>query len=455
MDNTPPALDPKKVYMLSNGSTTAQPLQTISGTVDDVSPTTVTVAVNGTVQAQAPVNDGIFSLPATLALGSNAVVVTATDAAGNVSDPIQRAITYDPLAASIVAAIPNNAVVVGNAQPQYVFTFTAPVGYTATVTVNGTYAGVTKADPAGNGPRRRHRRHHVLRQRHRLRQAVGPHVGKADPAAGVTDATWTATVNNLLPGLNIIEITATDVTDAAKKSSIVKTITYSIGQPSSAVTKPPQDITTAKMSYTVIGKATPGASIAALVNGAATPVSVTSAGDFALTVTFGDVGIYEVAVSATDSNGVTSYSYRTLIYDKGVPTITYNRNMKRYMATNGILYAKDSSGNFVTTGISGSGTATLDISNYNGASPLNVFALSSGGNSSRDGDLSPATQRKGYVDISDALKALQFSLGKLQPSDEDLLYGDLTMINGKSVPDGKIKLDDVITILHKAVDSEQ
>ena len=93
----------------------------------------------------------------------------------------------------------------------------------------------------------------------------------------------------------------------------------------------------------------------------------------------------------------------------------------------------------------------LDVTNYQGADALNVFALSAGGESTRNGDLSPAGNKKGYVDITDVLKALRLSSGQEVATDDDLLSADLAITNGKPVLDGKIGNDDVITILHYAV----
>lgn len=418
MDNAAPTLDARKIFMIADGSTTQTPVQTITGVLFDASPTTVTVTVNGQAQAQVPVNDGVYCLAITLALGKNVVAITATDVAGNASLPVQRTITYDPQAAAIVVNVPNNAAVTGSS---YTFSFTTPAGVTPTVTVNGLPATVTAVDAAS--------------------------------ATASGRLSWTATADSFVNGLNLIEISTVDAVDASKKSFTAKIVTYNPGLPSIAVTAPAQDATTAKKTVILSGKATAGAAVSALVNGQAVPVNVTDAGDFSLAVTFGDPGRYLVVVSATDADGNTSYGYRSLIYDTSVPTITFNKGARKYSATNGILYAKDKDGNFVTDGVVGSGTATLDVSNYNGSSVLNVFALSAGGNSSRNGDLSQV--KKGYVDISDALKALQFSIGMLQPTDEDLLYGDISTLNGKPVLDGKIRLDDVITILHKAVDGAQ
>ena len=411
------------VYALTDGSTSQTPVQSISGTVTDASATVVTAVVNGSVQAQVPVNNGLYSLPVILALGKNDIIITAKDIAGNISIPDRRALTYDPTVAEITVAIPGDAVVnppaAGTSEPQYTFTFITPAGFTVTVTINGIQVTVTS------------------------QKNLAKSVLAAVPAS--TDITWTVATNNLLSGLNQIEIKAADVTDPVKVSTVAKSITYSSEMPSVGITTPSETITTTAKNYTLVGTSTPGVSITALVNGSPTPVSMTNSGNFAVTVAFTAVGSYAVEVSATDANGNTSASNRTLVYDDKVPTIEINKSAKTYKAKfGGILYAKDSSGKIVP--VPGSGSGTLDLSGYD-ASSLNIYALGAGGGSSRDGDIN----RDGSVDISDALKVLQFSLGAAQASDEDKLYSDVTMTNGKQTPDGRIRLDDVITILHKAV----
>ena len=417
MDDVAPVLESGKVFMMSNGKTTLQPVQTITGTVKDASPCTVTVSVNGIIQATAPVNDGLFSLPATLSLGLNTLSIVATDVAGNVSLPLKRTVTYEPKSARLVVNIPNNTVVVSGSDPQYSFTFSAPAGYTATVNANN--APATKLVAAA-----------------------------ADQSGRVV---WTATVNSLVAGINLVEVSIVNAAEPAKVSTIARTVIYTTASPFIAITSPPQDITTAKKSVIVIGKSTAGSVVTALVNGELTQVGVNDNGDFSLIVNFTTAGRYEIAVTATDSNGISSNSYRTLIYDNVVPKVSFNKSTHKYTAENGILYATDKDGNFVTTGVDGSGTTVLDVTNYQGADALNVFALSAGGESTRNGDLSPAGNKKGYVDITDVLKALRLSSGQEVATDDDLLSADLAITNGKPVLDGKIGNDDVITILHYAV----
>ena len=463
LDNTLPLLT---VYTLSDGSTTQSPVQSISGTVTDASATTVSVKINNDEPIKVPVNDGVYSLPITLALGANSVNVTATDAVGNISIPNQRTLTYEPQIPVITVEIPSGAVIappppaaVGSAPAvQYSFLTTAPAGFKPIFWINGVLipeSDIVLADAP-------------------VTKLVAKTVAAA-AAAG--DVIWKVLVKTgLAAGLNNIEVKATapdpanptDPTKVIVTETVAKTVNFSSELPAIAVTTPAQDITTASKTFTLIGTATPGTSVTALVNGIATQVNLATSGAFSLSVDFPAAGSYAATVSATDSNGNTSSSYRTLVYDPSVPSIAYDKVAKKYTASSGILYAKDINGNFISTGISGSGTRNLDVSGYTGT-PLNVFALSAGGNSSRDGDIAcvvntagactknsdGTTKRKGYVDITDAMLALKFSLGTSTYTDENLLYGDVATTNGKPILDGKIRLDDVTSILYKAIGLNQ
>jgi chitinase len=54
----------------------------------------------------------------------------------------------------------------------------------------------------------------------------------------------------------------------------------------------------------------------------------------------------------------------------------------------------------------------------------------------------------GQTDVGDALLALQTSVGKVKPASNQKLRGDVApIINGKSVPDGKVDINDAIAIL--------
>ena len=58
----------------------------------------------------------------------------------------------------------------------------------------------------------------------------------------------------------------------------------------------------------------------------------------------------------------------------------------------------------------------------------------------------------GIVDIGDALLALKFAVGQLQPTLPELARGDVApLVNGISIGDGKIDIEDAVLILRKAV----
>ena len=57
------------------------------------------------------------------------------------------------------------------------------------------------------------------------------------------------------------------------------------------------------------------------------------------------------------------------------------------------------------------------------------------------------------IDISDALKALQTTIGLYSPTLEEIVRGDVApLVNGKPVPDGKIDLADTLVILQRSLE---
>lgn len=81
VDTVPPILNvtnPTDEFITNNASLVVQ------GTTNDATstPVTITIKLNGTDQGAVSVTDGAFSKSITLAEGSNTIVVTATDAAG-------------------------------------------------------------------------------------------------------------------------------------------------------------------------------------------------------------------------------------------------------------------------------------------------------------------------------------------------------------------------------------
>jgi hypothetical protein len=410
LDNTPPSLT---AYLLPNGAVTSTPVQSISGTVADNSAASVTVTVNGT-SLTTPVVNGLFSLAVPLGYGANNITITAVDGAGNSSTPVARTITYDPQAPVATVTTPNGTV---SGTSSFTLSGTAPAG--STVTVNSVPVTVSATAAA--------------------------------KTATMSGTTWTAPVT-LLSGMNYFEVKVTDP-QSGKTSSIAETVSLIPGVPAIAVTKPLQDIATAKSTLAIAGMAAMGSSISATVNGAEVPVTIDNGGAFALTpLNLSIPGNYTVSVSATDSQGNTSTTTRTVVYDPTVPVITVvSANPPHVTATGGVLVSKDKNGPVGSVVVSGD-VASLDLSGVSyDPSSLNIYAITPAGTSSRDGDVNG----DGKVDIADALQALQMSLGIIQPSFQQMLHGDVgPLANHVPVPDGMIRIDDAIVILKKAVGIE-
>lgn len=115
VDTAPPILN---VTAPTNGFITNNATLVVQGTTNDVtsSPVTITVKRNGTDQGPVTVTAGAFSKTITLVEGANTIVVTATDAAGQVttvtingtldtSVPLVTAVTITPNPADAGATV--------------------------------------------------------------------------------------------------------------------------------------------------------------------------------------------------------------------------------------------------------------------------------------------------------------------------------------------------------------
>lgn len=103
VDTVPPVLN---LSAPTQNLITAKAALTVEGTTNDAtsSPVTVTVTLNGADQGTVTVSaDGSFSKALTLAEGSNAIVVKATDKAGQETS-VSRSVTLDTSVPKIVAA---------------------------------------------------------------------------------------------------------------------------------------------------------------------------------------------------------------------------------------------------------------------------------------------------------------------------------------------------------------
>lgn len=103
IDTVPPTLN---ITSPAEGLVTAAAALTVAGTTNDAtsSPVTITIKLNGTDQGAVTVGtNGSFSKSVTLKEGSNTIVITATDAAGQTAS-VTRTVKLDTSTPSITAA---------------------------------------------------------------------------------------------------------------------------------------------------------------------------------------------------------------------------------------------------------------------------------------------------------------------------------------------------------------
>jgi hypothetical protein len=391
--------------MPQNGSTTNTPIQTISGSVTDISATKVTISVNDVPLLPAvPVNNGQFNTAIVLTGGANKITITATDDAGLSSLTQTSNVIYNPLATDVKLTTPDGAV---SGIASYTVTGTAPSG--STVTVNGL-------------------------------------------PATLAGTLWSVVIP-LQAGVNPVVITAT--APGGVETKLTSSVTYAPGQPTLAVTSPPADSATANAVSVISGQTDKGTSITASLDGVTLPVTVALDGSFTVVLpTFANPGTdkfktYTVEITAIDGNGKISTVTRSLVYNPTPPALTVvdsTPSSIKVSSTNGVVIARDKTG-IIPAATNGS--AALDLSGVTyDAATLNIQVKTVTGLSSRNGDING----DGKVDIADALLAIRISLGAASASFEQLLRGDVgPLVNHKPVPDNKIGLDDAIMILQKSV----
>jgi len=270
IDTTPPVL---AISTLRNGAYTNNEILNIAGTVrDDTEVRGITI--NGT---SVPFNgDGSFSHALLLKPGSNAISVSATDAAGNLVAET-RTVTLDQTAPVLAVSAPADNSKTGT----YLLDIKGTLDKTSTVTV---------------------------RRKDMLQNAL------------MDNGTFTATIH-LEPGYNTLEITATDL--AGNQSSLKRTVLYDDQRPSLAIIEPTQDIRTNRNSLIIKGTANDphtavGVSITKDSELFAPPVID---GTFEQAVTFTEEKTYTVTVSATNEVGTSTTVQRNVIFDITPPAL--------------------------------------------------------------------------------------------------------------------------------------
>ncbi len=275
VDTTPPSAP--VVLTPAEGTVTSDATPTYTGTAEPNSTVTIIVDGNpvGTTTADAGGN-WTFDQPTDLPEGSHTVSATATDDAGNVSQPSNtNTFTVDTTApAAPVVLTPADGSVTSDATPTY--SGTAEPGSTVTIIVDGTPVGTTTADAGGN---------------------------------------WTFDQPTDLPeGSHTVSATATDDAGNTSLPSNTNTFTVDTTAPAAPVVLTPADgSVTSDATPTYSGTAEPGSTVTIIVDG--TPVGTTTA-DAGGNWTFDQPtdlpeGSHTVSATATDDAGNTSLPSNT------------------------------------------------------------------------------------------------------------------------------------------------
>jgi len=264
-DSTGPTLI---VSTLANGSITNNATLNISGTVSDSESGVKSVAVNGN---PITITSGGFAIAIAMTDGANTITAIATDNSYN-STIDRRTITLDRTAPGLTINLPVDnsltdkaSVEVTGGLDDATATITAKINNTSAicVTMNGNNFSVTL---------------------------------------------------NLEPGLNTIEISASDL--AGNSSSAKRTITSDTSVPALAVTLPAQDISTTESSVTIIGNVTENvtsATVSITVDGQTFTPTVATNGSFSQNITLATDKTFAVIVTATDQAGNKATVQRNII----------------------------------------------------------------------------------------------------------------------------------------------
>ena len=263
------------VSTLPDGSLTAGGTLNITGQAAGVNGIKA-VIINGAPVALDLTNG--FSIAYSLTEGNNTITMTAVDNAG-LETTDTRSVTLDTTAPVIAIASPadNSAL------------------SATSVTVTGTL------DRPGT---------------------VQASVGAGEPQAAVMDGTGFSVTLALAPGLNAIQITASDL--AGNSASVNRSVVSDTAAPSLAVTAPGQDIssdlTTLLLEGSVSDSITTVSVTVAMDGRTFTPVLTN--GSFQQQLDFPTAKQYAIAVTATDLAGNSVTTHRNVIR-RGIPEITW------------------------------------------------------------------------------------------------------------------------------------
>ncbi|MDU0459022.1 MAG: hypothetical protein RW306_09865 [Geobacteraceae bacterium] len=397
--------------LLNDGSTTANQVLGVSGTVTDQSPAVLTI--NGNPVALV---NGQFNTAITLNYGPNNVTITAVDPLGNATS-IVRTINFDPALQTIAIQSP----------------------------MDGSFTNVQDLEVVVSAP-----------------DATSVEVNGVPALPGPVVGQWTAKVK-LAAGLNTILVDALDVYNRTVQDK--RTVFYDGVAPVVTIMTPSQDVATKVPGLTVKGLISDNAeikSISATVNNVDVQISLVN-NEYTLFAEFQQEGVYSIAVTVTDIANNKSTALRTIIYDVTAPVITIDPvlvaapvKLEGTVEAGATVVVTDATGASAPVVMNGDRwSADLSGAVYEYAS-LSITATDAAGNSSAksiavpvpDGDV----DGDNLVTIRDALKVIKLVVSGAQPSANDLLHGDVgPLLNGKRNPNGTLDLVDGILLLRKAL----
>ncbi|HKN67441.1 MAG TPA: Ig-like domain-containing protein [Gemmatimonadaceae bacterium] len=322
----------------SDNSITNNATAAVTGTVNDI--TTTTINVNGVPLTVG--TGGVFSGSVTLSEGSNFVTVTGTDQAGNATS-VARHVTLDTHPPVIAVSQPVDGLL--TKQTTVALAGTVTDATTVTLQVNGTPVTVSAEDGSFSVPS-------------------------------------TALANE---GDNTFTFVATDA--AGNNTTATRHVTRDTQPPTLTIAAPADNEITNNASVTVSGSATDASAVTVTVNG--TPATRDASGTFSAPVTLSE-GPATITVVATDAAGNASTATRTRTIDLTPPTLTVTQPSGRVVTKENVASVSGSVSdatavsltvNGVTTTVATDGTFSTTVPlTAEGSAPISFTATDAAGN---------------------------------------------------------------------------
>ncbi|KAF0219270.1 MAG: polymorphic outer membrane [Geobacteraceae bacterium] len=284
VDTTAPVLT---VYTLSDGAGTGNSPINIAGSVaDENGVNNLTLTINGTAVSINP--DGTFSHALSLNAGANVITTVTTDLAGNWTSD-KRTVTLDLTPPTLVIIIPADNSVTNKSSMEV----TGTVGEAATVEVK-----------VNDG---------------------------AAQLSSVTGGDFTVTAN-LIPGINTIDISATD--SVGNKSTQKLTVTLDTTAPELTVSAPLDGTATKNPTLNIAGKVTDDSDVSFTINDSPVPLKADGTFSHALSL---NSGANVITTVATDLAGNRTSDKRTVTLDQTGPGLEITTPTDNSMTANSFV----------------------------------------------------------------------------------------------------------------------